>query len=147
LDRLDWPDDDGSGLDAVAVPGAGPDEPGPVRGRVYVVALLHDRPETRALLGSILDPSAARVLDPLLTGGGLWRPGATSGPSPDRDLVAAALARDTFRVRLEDTVPAPVATAMAEGLATYAWSGDTALPLFAGGIRQAWARLPLDDSD
>jgi hypothetical protein len=143
-DRIEWPTGGVDALTAVAVPGGGPTTAGPVRGRVYVVAILHDRPETRAVLRAMLDPLAGRALEGPLAQAGLWRPGSPTGPMPDRELIAAALRDGAFRVRLIDMVPAPVSDAMAEGLAAYTWAGDSSYPLFAGGVRQAWARLPID---
>lgn len=143
-DRLEWPTGRAGGLTAVAVPGAAPGEAGPVRGRAYVVAILHDRPEVRSLLLRLLEPAPGARLDGALAAAGLWRPGATVGPSPERDLLAAAIRDDTFRVRLQDLVPLPVTEAVAEGLETYLGSGAETYLLFAGGVRQAWARVAID---
>jgi len=105
---------------------------------------LHDRPEVRSLLRLLLDPTADAGLDGALAAAGLWRPGATVGPEPERDLLAAAIRDDTFRVRLQDLVPAPVTEALAQGLETYLGSPVETYTLFAGGIRQAWVRVALD---
>jgi hypothetical protein len=143
-DRLEWPAGSGAGLTAVPVPGAKPDAAGPVRGRAYVIVVVHDRPEVRALLRSLLDPVAGAGLDGALAAAGLWRPGATAGPSPERDLLAGALLDNAFRVRLQDLVPELVTGAIEEGLATYIGSTADTYLLFAGGVRQAWTRVALD---
>ncbi len=146
-DRLEWPAGSNTGLTAVPVPGTAPDTAGPVRGRAYIVVVLHDRPEVRSLLRHLLDPAAGADLDSVLAAAGLWRPGGADGPAPERDLLAAAVRNDTFRVRLQDIAPAPVSEALAQGLETYLGSPVETYTLFAGGIRQAWARVALDGGE
>ena len=108
---------------AVPYPGSGP-AASPVLGRLYLVVVLHDRPEVRRVVESLLGaPLAASIAAELGTGGVF--PVRVAGPPADRaagsqaSRLRAAVDEGTFRVRATDLFPAEISAAFLKGVEGY----------------------------
>ncbi|HEX9044573.1 MAG TPA: BTAD domain-containing putative transcriptional regulator [Candidatus Limnocylindrales bacterium] len=126
--------------------------PTPVLGRLYMVVMLHDRPEVRRFVEALVSGPFQSAVAASLGGAGIFPVGAAAVPADD---IAAEQGRrlrvgldnGTFRVRVVDLVPAAVAEAFAGDVTTYlemrsyfiAASGSTAMMDFAADA--AWDAL------
>jgi DNA-binding SARP family transcriptional activator/ABC-type glycerol-3-phosphate transport system substrate-binding protein len=101
-----------SGLDAFPLPPLDPSNRGLMRGRVYGLAVLSDRPEVRALLDDLLSAVAARELASSLGLHGLYPLGSLDPialpPGPARtaaERLAVSLRRGAFFADASDAMP------------------------------------------
>lgn len=135
---------------AVAFPG-GSSGRGPVLGRLYMIVVLHDRPEVRRLVETLLGADFASGMATRLDDVGVFpirqAPLAVGGVLADQaGRLRAALGSGTFRVRAADLFPETVASAflqgMSEGLTPISPGWDETLTPLANALWQAdlaWA--------
>ena len=108
---------------AVPYPGGGPTA-SPVLGRLYLVVVLHDRPEVRRVVEALLGAPLAASVDAELGTKGVF-PVRISGPPADpaarfqASRLRAAADAGSFRVRAADLFPAEVSAAFLKGVEGY----------------------------
>jgi len=147
-DRASFP----SSLGAVPFPGAASGSPA-VLGRLYMVVVLHDRPEVRRLVEALLGAPFASAMASGIADEGIFPVRAVALPeddvaAPQIARLQAALATDTFRVRAVDVLPDTVAAAFLFDVSYFLkaayldgsppnpsgwdWGADDAWPIQAG---------------
>jgi DNA-binding SARP family transcriptional activator len=122
-DRLEWSPLRTPSAAAFAFPGEASDAATAVRGRVYQVVALHDRPEIRDFVAYLTGGGFADAAASMLGASGLWIPGEAGATlTADRtaafehDLVGRALQAGTFRVDATDLMPAPMSDALSKAM-------------------------------
>jgi hypothetical protein len=96
----------------------------PVLGRLYMVVILHDRPEVRQLAESLVGASFASALAPGLCDAGMFPVRKVAGSTgcadaAEADRLRAGLASGAFRVRAVDLFPPKVASAFLTDVSWY----------------------------
>jgi DNA-binding SARP family transcriptional activator len=145
-DILDLP----GGSAAVAAfpfPAVDPAAPRLVRGRVYQVVMVRDRPEVRALARLLLSSDFEQEIAPTLEANGIWPvdaalPGVTArGVSTlEHDLLAQSLRNGTFHVDATDLMPRALATALQQALPVYLSGGTSVLDQILSDLDRARGR-------
>jgi DNA-binding SARP family transcriptional activator/ABC-type glycerol-3-phosphate transport system substrate-binding protein len=132
---------------AVAVPLPGPGRgPKPVLGSVFLVVLLHDRPEARSVVTFLTGATFAAAMPSAVCPAGVFP--VRNGPVPaacvrasDGARLRASLASGTFRVRAGDLLPDAVAEAFRGDLLAYLSEGDLSSADRDFSADAAWADL------
>jgi DNA-binding SARP family transcriptional activator len=113
---------------AVPIPATSPGRK-PVLGRLFFVVVLHDRPEVRRVVESLLGTPFASALSSRLGDAGLFpvRDVGVEGAAvlaADATRLRDALGTGGFRVRAVDVLPDQVAAALVNDLGSYLFFGD-----------------------
>jgi len=149
-DRAAFPAALAAVAEAVPFPG-GSANPQPVLGRLYTVVILHDRPEVRRLVESLVGAPFASAMVSAMGPEGIFPIRSAVLPA---DAIAAAqttqlragLQSGTFRVRAVDLFPGSVAAAFRQGVCDYlkpeapgTVSDFSRLDVVVYEVDQAWA--------
>ncbi len=149
-DRAAFPPGSASRAAAVPFP-AGPAGSQPILGRLYMVVVVHDRPEVRRLVESLLGAPFASAMASGLTGQGIFPVRTVALPAdgvaaPQAARLRAGLSAGTFRVRAVDLFPEPVAAAFLQGMSEYLTPGTPRLNDALRAVDQARAEVRAEGS-
>lgn len=144
--RAFWPRPDSAELAAFPFPPVDPEFRGAVTGRVYMIAVLHDRPEVRRFVEHLLTAEVANAIasSPPVAG---MLPVRTVDPSRYADdttraqdaLLRAALESGTFRVGASDLMHPDVGSgSFPQGLLTYLNFGNPSVAQVLADIEAGW---------
>ncbi len=142
-DRLSWPAGGSATLAAFPFPATDPAYSDEVRGRAYAVVVLHDRPEVRRFVGSLLgDEFAAARVATLIASGIVPLGSVDPAVMPQDQALQRALRAGTFRVAASDLMPTRVAGAFAQGMQHYLEDGLSSLDWVLSDIQGSWREAP-----
>jgi hypothetical protein len=123
----------------------------PVLGRLYSVVVLHDRPEVRRLVDSLLGVPFASAMASGPGGDGIFPTRFVTLPADgiaadEASRLRASLASGTFRVRAVDLFPEEVASAFLQDVSTYLKLGPGSVDVFGFAADWVWAEVRAEGS-
>lgn len=118
----------------------------PVLGRLYMVVILHDRPEVRQLVDWLLGSQMAASIDSRMAGDGIYPVRALSSTTSaatdtSEQRLRAGIAAGTFRVRMLDVVPALVASSFRGDMTAYVQFGRVSTAYMDFAADAAWDQV------